>query len=124
VPGLALMIRNIAILLVFQLAGEMLARGAALSVPGPVIGLGALFVTLLAVPGLAERMRDTADGLLAHLSLLFVPAGVGVTAHLATFADAGLVLAAALVGSTVLAIIAGVGAFVLTARLTGARHDE
>ncbi|MTJ03222.1 MAG: CidA/LrgA family protein [Sediminimonas qiaohouensis] len=118
------MIRNIAILLVFQLGGEMLARGAELSVPGPVIGLGALFVTLLVVPGLAERMRDTANGLLAHLSLLFVPAGVGVTAHLTTFAEAGLALAAALVGSTVLAILAGVGAFLLTARLTGADGDE
>ncbi|WP_296761488.1 CidA/LrgA family protein [Sediminimonas sp.] len=118
------MIRNIAILLVFQLGGETLARGAALSVPGPVIGLGALFLTLLAVPALADRMRDTANGLLAHLSLLFVPAGVGVSTHLATFADAGPALVAALVGSTVLAILAGVGAFLLTARLTGSRGDE
>jgi len=118
------MIRNIAILLVFQLLGETLARGAGLSVPGPVIGLGALFLTLLAVPNLAARMRDTADGLLAHLSLLFVPAGVGVTAHLALFAESGLVLAAALIGSTVLAILVAVGAFLLTARLTGANGDE
>ncbi len=118
------MIRNIAILLVFQLGGEMLARGVELSIPGPVIGLGALFVTLLAMPGLAERMRDTANGLLAHLSLLFVPAGVGVTAHLATFAESGLALAAALVGSTMLAILVGVGAFLVTARLMGVRHDE
>lgn len=118
------MIRNITILLVFQLLGETVARGAGLAVPGPVLGLGALFGALLVVPGLARRMRDTADGLLAHLSLLFVPAGVGITAHLATFAEAGLGLAAALVGSTVLAILVAVGAFVATARLTGAHRDD
>lgn len=118
------MIRNITILLIFQLLGETVARGGALAVPGPVIGLAALFVTLLVVPSLAKRMRDTADGLLAHLSLLFVPAGVGVTAHLTTFAEAGLGLAAALAGSTVLAILVAVGAFVATARLTGAQRDD
>lgn len=118
------MIRNIAILLAFQLLGETLARGADLSVPGPVIGFGALFLTLLAVPGLAARMRDTANGLLTHLSLLFVPAGVGVTAHLALFAESGLALAAAVVGSTVLAILVAVGAFLLTSRLTGVSRDD
>ena len=118
------MIRNIAILLAFQLAGETLARGFGLAVPGPVIGLGGLFAALLFLPKLAEAMRPTAEGLLAHLSLLFVPAGVGVTAHLATFAENGLALATALVGSTVLAILAGVGAFRLTARLTGGDADE
>jgi holin-like protein len=118
------MIRNIMILLAFQLLGETVSRGGALSVPGPVIGLAALFLTLMVLPNLAVRMGDTANGLLAHLSLLFVPAGVGIIAHLALFAEAGLALAAALIGSTVLAILVAVGAFILTSKLTGAHHDE
>lgn len=113
------MIRNIAILLVFQLAGESLARGLDLSVPGPVIGLAALFMLFVLRPDLAEQMRDTCNGILSHLSLLFVPAGVGVTAHLGVFSEAGPALAIALVVSTVLAILAGVGAFLCVAKLTG-----
>lgn len=116
------MIRSIALLLVFQLAGETLARGLALSVPGPVLGLAGLFALLLCRPALAARLRETCQGLLAHLSLLFVPAGVGVTAHLATFGSDGPALVAALVGSTVLAILVGVLAFLAVARLTGAKE--
>ena len=108
------MIQNIVILLLFQLGGETLSRAFGLPVPGPVIGLAALFAGLILVPGLADKMRETTSGLLSHLSLLFVPAGVGITAHLGTFAENGLALAAALVVSTTLAILAGVGAFLLT----------
>ncbi|CUH79444.1 CidA/LrgA family protein [Tropicibacter naphthalenivorans] len=117
------MIRVLTLLLGFQLFGESLARGLSLSVPGPVIGLAGLFCTLLVFPRLAEFMRETVTGFLAHLSLLFVPAGVGIVAHLDTFASYGAGLAVALVGSTVLAILAAVGAFLLVARLTGAGDD-
>ncbi len=113
------MIRAIAILLTFQLIGETLARGLALSVPGPVLGLAGLFLLLMARPRLAETLRGTCQGILAHLSLLFVPAGVGVVAHLEVFGSDGPALAAALIGSTVLAILAGVGTFVAVAKLTG-----
>ncbi|SLN57174.1 hypothetical protein ROJ8625_02856 [Roseivivax jejudonensis] len=117
------MIRTLAVLLVFQLAGETVARAAALSIPGPVLGLAGLFVLFMIRPDIADRMRETCSGLLAHLSLLFVPAGVGVTAHLSTFGADGPALAAALIGSTVLAILAGVGAFLALARLTGAAEE-
>ncbi|MHA6326398.1 CidA/LrgA family protein [Roseivivax sp. CAU 1753] len=118
------MIRNIAILLVFQLGGETLSRLLDWPVPGPVVGFGALFVTFVLYPPLAEAMRATTAGLLAHLSLLFVPAGVGITAHLGTFAEHGAALVLALVGSTVLAILAAVGTFVLMTKLTGVPMDD
>ncbi|MFD1343039.1 CidA/LrgA family protein [Litorisediminicola beolgyonensis] len=114
------MIRNISILLLFQLGGESLARLFQLSVPGPVIGLAALFLTFLARPALAERMRETTQGLLSHLSLMFVPAGVGVIAHLDTFGRDGLALGLALLASTTLAILAGVFAFLAVANWVGA----
>ena len=116
------MLFTFTILLLLQLGGEVLARGLHLAVPGPVVGLAGLFVLLLLRPGLAARMAPTANGLLAHLSLLFVPAGVGVTRHLDTFGADGPALLAALVLSTGLAILAAVGAFLAVARLTGA-HD-
>ncbi len=117
------MIRVVLILLAFQLAGETVSRGLSLAVPGPVLGLAGLFTAFLIVPRLAGYMQETVQGLLAHLSLLFVPAGVGVVAHLDVIAAHGIGLIVALVGSTVLAILAGVGAFVLVARLTGGLED-
>jgi putative effector of murein hydrolase LrgA (UPF0299 family) len=118
------MIFAILTLLVAQLAGEVVARGLGLLVPGPVLGLLFLLVLLLAFPKLAEAIRPTASGLLSHLSLLFVPAGVGVVSHLDVLgANAGPLLAA-LVLSTLLAIVVGALVFVGVARLTGMGADD
>lgn len=92
--------------------------------PGPVLGMGLLFVLMLTVPRLGDFMRPTGEGILRHLSLLFVPAGVGVVGHLRQLGENGLALGVALVASTVLAIGAGVLTFVLVARLTGAKGGE
>ncbi len=117
------MIRAIAILLAFQLGGTVLAKALSLPLPGPVIGMAGLFVALVLFSRLAEAIAPTAKGLLAHLSLLFVPAGVGVVGHLDKLGQDGLGLALAILGSTVLAIAAGVLAFVGVARLTGSADD-
>ena len=85
------MIRGFFILLLFQLVGEVLARGLSLPAPGPVVGLGLLVVAM--AWWRARRPYDdealatselgrAASGLLANLSLLFVPAGVGVVQYL------------------------------------------
>jgi len=91
-------------LLVYQLAGEAVSHGLDLPVPGPVIGFALLFLTLLARRGVPENLRTTANGLLQHLSLLFVPAGVGVMVHLARLRGEWLPISVALVVSTVLTI--------------------
>ncbi|SDI34080.1 CidA/LrgA family protein [Lutimaribacter saemankumensis] len=119
------MIANLAVFLSFQLAGEVITRGAGLPLPGPVLGLALLLLACIAVPSFGKRLLPTAQGLLSHLSLLFVPAGVGVVAHISTLGSAAPALLAALVGSTVLALIAGALVFVGLARLTGseAGHD-
>jgi len=54
--------------------------------------------------------------------LLFVPAGVGVISHVEVLGTSGLALMAALVGSTLLALIAGALTFVALARLTGSQE--
>ena len=113
------MIVAVAILLSCQLIGETLARGLGLPVPGPVLGMALLLLGCLLVPGLAARVMPTAQGVLAHLSLLFVPAGVGVISHLDVLGASGPALLAVLVASTALALIVGVLTFVAVARLTG-----
>jgi holin-like protein len=75
------MLRGLAVLLGFQLAGEVLARLADLPIPGPVVGMLLLLVALEVRKPLSEALRPASAGLLAHLSVLFVPAGVGVVQH-------------------------------------------
>lgn len=81
-------LRGLAWLLLLQSAGELLARGLALPLPGPVLGM-MLLVAALAHPAVRAPVAACADALLSHLSLLFVPAGVGVMTHLGLLGDYG-----------------------------------
>jgi len=75
-----------------------------LPVPGPVVGMLLLFITLIARGSVPETFRNTAQQLLSHLSLLFVPAGVGVMLHFGRLGKEWLALSVALVASTVITI--------------------
>ena len=76
-----LALRGLAWLLALQSLGEILSRGLSLPFPGPVIGMMLLLVALRS-PAVREPVGACADYLLSHLSLLFVPVGVGVMTHL------------------------------------------
>ncbi|WP_448189026.1 CidA/LrgA family protein [Azospirillum sp. sgz301742] len=109
------MLGSITILLVCQLVGELTVLVLKLPIPGPVLGMLLLFAGLLVRGGVPRPVSDTAGGLLRNLSLLFVPAGVGVVAHLGRLSDEALPIAAALIGSTLLSI--AVTAWVMAALL-------
>ncbi|WP_293449051.1 CidA/LrgA family protein [Planktotalea sp.] len=115
------MIAHIAILLSAQLIGEVTVRSLGLPIPGPVLGMGLLLILLIARPKIATDMAPTTSGLLSHLSLLFVPAGVGIITHLDRIATSGFGLTAALIFSTWAALIVGAWTFIGLARLTGSR---
>jgi len=117
------MIPAIAIILVFQLTGEVAARGLGLVLPGPVLGLLLLVLACALRPRLAEMLRPVVTAILGHLSLFFVPAGVGVVAHLGQFRSDGLAVVLALTVSTALAIAAGALAFRAVARWTGGAEE-
>ena len=99
------MIAALTWLLLYQLAGEVLARVLSLPVPGPVIGMALLFCTLVIRSHfgrpIPQTMQHTAHVLLQHLSLLFVPAGTGVMIYLQLIADEWLPITAALIVSTI-----------------------
>ena len=100
------MIRGFAVLLVYQLAGEVIVRAAGLSFPGPVVGMALLLVTLELRGGqMGEGLQAVSSGLLGHLSILFVPAGVGVMLHARRLAAEWPALAASLVLSTAAAVV-------------------
>jgi holin-like protein len=100
------MLSALTLLLLLQLLGEIFVQFFALPVPGPVIGLVLLFAGLLLRGRLGDDLRNTANSLLQHLSLLFVPAGAGVMIHAARVADEWLALSVALIGSTLLSMAA------------------
>ncbi len=113
------MIPALAIILIFQLIGEVATRGLGLPLPGPVLGLLLLVLSCSLRPALAEMLRPVVTGLLGNLSLFFVPAGVGIVAHIGEFRSEGLGIVLALTLSTALAIAVGALVFVAVARMTG-----
>jgi putative effector of murein hydrolase LrgA (UPF0299 family) len=88
-----------------QLAGELLVAATGLPLPGPVIGMVILFTGLLAKGSLPQDLAAVGDALLTNLSLLFVPAGVGVMLHGSLLGRDWLPITVALLGSTALTII-------------------
>jgi holin-like protein len=98
------MLAGLTWLLVFQCLGEALVRVADMPVPGPVAGMLLLFVGLRIRTATPKNLETAATGLLQHMSLLFVPAGVGVMLHFGRVADEWAAIAVAIVVSTVLAI--------------------
>jgi holin-like protein len=109
-----MVLRGLAWLLLFQAAGEALARALSWPFPGPVVGM---LLLLLALRWRAVQVpvQAAAEQLLAHLSLLFVPVGVGVIMHLDLVSQHGLRLLAVIVVSTWVGLL--VTAWVLRAAL-------
>ncbi len=111
------MLRALTLLFLCQLAGEAAVRAAGLAFPGPVLGMGLLFAALLATGRTGADLDGVADTLLKNLSLLFVPAAVGVMQQAGLIAANALAIGAALVVSTLLTLIVTVYAFRAVARL-------
>ena len=117
------MIQHLTVILACQLLGEILARALSLPLPGPVLGMIFFLALLVYRPTYADSVKSTAQLLLANLSLLFVPAGVGIVGHIQTLgSNAGIILFS-IIFSTIAAIVVSVYAFSLTARLLGQEHD-
>lgn len=81
-------LRGFAWLLVLQSAGELLSHALHLPIPGPVVGM-VLLLAALNVDLVRTPVAACADYLLSHLSLLFVPVGVGVMTHLNLLSEYG-----------------------------------
>ncbi len=118
------MIAALTILLACQLAGEVFVRLTGLPVPGPVMGLVFLLIGMAVRGAIPQDLRETANGLLSHLSLLFVPAGVGVILHFERIGSEWLALLAALLLSTWATIAVSALVFVGVSKLVGDPDGE
>ena len=126
------MIASLSLILLCQLAGEVFVRGLGLPMPGPVVGLMLLLGLLLArdrFAGLAfgplrgGGVENVSRVLVANLSLLFVPAGVGVVQKLDLVAAHGIAFLCVLAASVVVTLLVTVMTFLAASRLSVRERD-
>lgn len=79
------MIESLAVLLLFQLLGEIAVQFSSAPMPGPVLGMVMLALVLSLRGEVSQRLRQNCQDLLAHLSLLLDPRAVPVQ-----YAQAGI----------------------------------
>ncbi len=98
------MLEYFTLILVCQLLGEFAITTMDVPFPGPVVGMVLLFVFLLIKGSVPEQLGHVSNALLNNLSLLFVPAGVGVMVHFKLLGTDAWPLSVALVASTLLTV--------------------
>jgi holin-like protein len=118
------MVHAILALLVCQLLGEVIVRAAGIPIPGPVVGTLLLLLALAALREVPEQMNTVASAVLSHLSLLFVPAGVGIMLHVARIRAEWVPLLAALLVSTLLTMAVTAWVFFWVMRRMGLQDSE
>ncbi|MES2977874.1 MAG: CidA/LrgA family protein [Pseudomonadota bacterium] len=96
-------LQGLAWLLALQSIGELISRGLVLPFPGPVVGMLLLLFALRWEP-VRQSVASSAEFLLSHLSLLFVPVGVGVMTHLSLVSQYGARIIVAIVLSTLVGL--------------------
>nr|WP_280179156.1 CidA/LrgA family protein [Pyruvatibacter mobilis] len=108
-------------LILAQIIGTAAMQGLGLPIPGPVAGLVLLLGVLAVSGGIPAGLGRLADLLLRHLNLFFVPAGVGLMAHLALLARDGAALTVAIILSTLAGLVVAAAVF-LWARNKSSGH--
>lgn len=108
---------GVTLLLSYQLIGEICVLWSGLPIPGPVLGMALLFFTLLIRGGSTAALDLSSDSLLSHLSLLFVPAGVGMVVHLDQLTHEWLPITIALLLSTLITMVSTAAIMLAVTRL-------
>lgn len=99
------MLNGLTLIFICQLAGEALMRMAGAPVPGPVAGMVLLLAGLVIAGGPGGALRRAGAGLLNHLPLFYVPAGVGLIAHGPRLQSDWFPILLAIVGSTLITML-------------------
>ncbi|MEO0869047.1 MAG: CidA/LrgA family protein [Cyanobacteria bacterium J06642_11] len=114
-------LNGITILLIYELVGEITTILLKLPVPGPVMGMTFLFLTLLVRKSPPESLDIASTTLLSHLSLLFVPAGVGLITHFDRIFNEWVPISLTLILSTVITLASTATIMTITNHLFSSR---
>ncbi len=103
------MIRSAAIVLLLLLAGDAIAEGYDLPVPGAALGLAALTAAFAIRGGPDRGSGELFDFAAPYFPLFFVPAAVGVMANSGMLASAWTyILVAVVAGTSATLLITGI----------------
>ena len=97
-------ILGLLILIAYHQTGEALMYWSGWPIPGSVIGMLLLLLSLMLFNKPPKPIKHSAEFLLRHLSLLFVPAGVGMMLLFDLIADQWVAMLLSLVLSTVISL--------------------
>ncbi|MDD2458068.1 MAG: CidA/LrgA family protein [Eubacteriales bacterium] len=97
-------LRQLALLLLFVFLGDFLNRGLGVPLPGNILGLILLLGALLTGLVKLDHVEGVAQFLLSHMTVLFVPAGVGLLAILGVIQGNWLILVLIALVTTILVL--------------------
>lgn len=118
------MLGAIALLLICQLAGEVIHRFVGVPLPGPVIGMILLIGWLALIRKERPGLEAVSGWLTAHLAIMFVPSAVGLINQGAILREYGAGLLVAVTVSTFLTMIVTVLVFRWAMRFVKAEEGE
>lgn len=95
---------GILVLVLYHQLGCWLMQLLKWPIPGGVMGMVLMFVSLLLFKPPPDSMRQGSEFLLQHLALFFVPAGVGIMLLFNLIADEWLAMSISVVLSTVISL--------------------
>ncbi len=117
-------LNGMTVLLIYQLIGEIGVHLLQWPVPGPVLGMVLLFLSLLLRKGVPLAVETASTALLSHLSLLFVPAGVGMMVYFQRLQQEWLPIMAALILGTLVTLVVSALVMQLATRLFSAGASD
>ena len=117
-------VNGLTVLLFYQLIGEISVRWLGLPVPGPVLGMIMLFITLVIKGNISKSLQGASTTLLSHLSLLFIPAGVGMMVHFERIQNEWLPISIALLLSTTITLIFSAVVMLLMSKLVNGKENS
>ena len=117
---------GLVVMIIYDQLGRWIIAILGWPVPGSVVGMLLLFISLLLLKKPPEPINQSSEFLLRHLSLLFVPAGVGIMLLFELIADEWLAMLVGMVFSTLisLAVTAWVMQGLLGSFKSGGHHDQ
>jgi holin-like protein len=102
---------GIFVLIGFWLLGTAFVEWVNWPIPGSVVGLLCLWVALVINGGVPSWLKPPSSLLIRYLTLLFVPAGVGLIEHWTRLQGYGLQMLAIIAVSSLLACLAMIAIF-------------
>ena len=102
-------LKQLAIILAISLAGEVLSSVLPLPIPASIYGIVILFTLLVSRVLHVDDIRETSSFLIAFMSMLFIPAGVGLMTSFPLLAEN-------LLAYVVITAVSTVGVMVVTGR--------